>query len=149
MWTYPARVAFMFQSTHLHEVRLIKLLRLICRNGFNPRTYMRCDSLPCNYIYCFSCFNPRTYMRCDCSSSRANWSKRRFQSTHLHEVRPCGAGWSCSYTSFNPRTYMRCDSPTTLPPTDWSCFNPRTYMRCDCDYDSMLTKQLVSIHAPT
>ena len=82
-----------FQSTHLHEVRLIEI-RIFCNIfSFNPRTYMRCD-LPLveeqtrrkvsihaptwgatGYLVTTPQasigFNPRTYMRCDCIVN--NW----------------------------------------------------------------------------
>ena len=41
----------MFQSTHLHEVRLRGLLlRLVVFLCFNPRTYMRCDCIVNNWL---------------------------------------------------------------------------------------------------
>ena len=41
-----------FQSTHLHEVRPIGLILLLVRFCFNPRTYMRCDTiLKTRHIY--------------------------------------------------------------------------------------------------
>ena len=119
-----------FQSTHLHEVWPIGLVHLLIVGGFNPHTYMRCDSLNNLNWSILGCFNPHTYMRCDTHARDIQWCQAvsihtptwgvtllsevpdriiRFQSTHLHEVwpRPLSGRWSG--TSFNPHTYMRCD----------------------------------------
>ena len=54
-----------FQSTHLREVRLRPKSRRVLRWCFNPRTYMRCDSMRKLSTWGSTSFNPRTYMRCD------------------------------------------------------------------------------------
>ena len=96
-----------FQSTHLHEVwrRCKRSVRFLY--GFNPHTYMRCDSKKDWRRVSFPCFNPHTYMRCDSSVTgifrhlsvsihTPTWGVTfvdennvvygMFQSTHLHEV---------------------------------------------------------------
>ena len=79
-----------FQSTHLHEVRLLPRVSLhIRRSSFNPRTYMRCDLVLVLVVAISRCFNPRTYMRCDSRESKYGTKLYVFQSTHLHEVRRC------------------------------------------------------------
>ena len=106
----------MFQSTHLHEVRHSGKGFQTSRIGFNPRTYMRCDSLLRLITNRSRGFNPRTYMRCDSFfvslAARSYW----FQSTHLHEVRQSSASFNSTRNrSFNPRTYMRCDPFASVP----------------------------------
>ena len=76
-----------FQSTHLHEVWPIGLVHLLIVGGFNPHTYMRCDSLNNLNWSILGCFNPHTYMRCDSVWWFYMWY----------------------YWCFNPHTYMRCD----------------------------------------
>ena len=97
-----------FQSTHLHEVWLLVLFRLLIRlrfqsthlhevwqretrvatwwKCFNPHTYMRCDTWLFLWPCIIWCFNPHTYMRCDLALRQAEALQRWFQSTHLHEV---------------------------------------------------------------
>ena len=118
-----------FQSTHLHEVRPPELADVIEKNGFNPRTYMRCDHAVRLRKRGATCFNPRTYMRCD-----ACWSMSD----------------SAATSGFNPRTYMRCDCKGTYFFRNLQGFNPRTYMRCDvAGLVGVRRSAQVSIHAPT
>ena len=56
---------FLFQSTHLHEVRPNRALMFVLSFCFNPRTYMRCDNIKIPWNCWNKRFNPRTYMRCD------------------------------------------------------------------------------------
>ena len=55
----------MFQSTHLQEVRRGEKNMDSIPNGFNPRTYKRCDLTPESVLAV----------------------QKQFQSTHLQEVR--------------------------------------------------------------
>ena len=105
-----SRFSERFQSAHLHEVRLhgFHVLRILpvvsiraptrgatlnlvrttaVYEGFNPRTYTRCDPSSSQEVHDRPGFNPRTYTRCD-------------------------QGFDCCRNlqfSFNPRTYTRCD----------------------------------------
>jgi len=56
--------------------------------NFNPRTYVRCDSLLTIFFSFIIYFNPRTYVRCDPLTSPLLTAKK----------------------NFNPRTYVRCDA---------------------------------------
>ena len=111
-------------------------------------------------------------MRCDDDELVRAYLDVRFQSTHLHEVRPAAQlclhhccqvsihapTWGAtplmnslasSTYSFNPRTYMRCDIVLFYFNLCVLCFNPRTYMRCDTPKHVAQRSQEVSIHAPT
>ena len=144
-----------FQSTHLREVRLEFngcLWRII---NFNPRTYVRCDDLAIasafnklgisihaptwgatkmglDQILTHKHFNPRTYVRCDTISMPIdNWSKK-FQSTHLREVRlsdPANNPIIKWFQSTHLREVRRASA--FFMHNFWRDFNPRTYVRCD------------------
>ena len=78
---------------------------------------------------CSISFNPRTYTRCDYPQAADCVDNKKFQSTHLHEVRPARVTTLVSgRLGFNPRTYTRCDQVN----------------RCLSRYNIV-----VSIHAPT
>ena len=79
-----------FQSTYLYKVRhgMDRLLSVHTR--FNPRTYIRYDTIQLLYHPVCHSFNPRTYIRYD----KTNWL-------------PCAV-----ISSFNPRTYIRYDCIT-------------------------------------
>ena len=83
----------MFQSTYLYKVRQIEVNKQRLGKGFNPRTYIRYDSLgiistdislfQSTYLYkvrrlyglsdrTVMGFNPRTYIRYDCITNNAN-----------------------------------------------------------------------------
>ena len=106
--------------------------RSIGKPGFNPHTYMRCDSIYCSYDEFKDSFNPHTYMRCDSDQLFSLPCSAMFQSTHLHEVWQLDNEIYNRYDSFNPHTYMRCDSKVMRLLLHCQCFNPHTYMRCDC-----------------
>ncbi len=56
---------------------------------------------------------------------------RKFQSTHLQEVRHDLEIHLVDLKDFNPRTYKRCDTLLNQIRLYLSNFNPRTYKRCD------------------
>ena len=143
----------LFQSTHLHEVRLRSQMRRAAIQDFNPRTCTRCDP---RFVFqsapCFSHFNPRTCTRCDQQGFEYKQSapisihapargamidnaaavrSGVFQSTHLHEVR-CEFHKAyfddCLFQSTHLHE-VRCNNFGNTP----SClhFNPRTCTRCD------------------
>ena len=92
--------------------------------SFNPRTYIRYDSILLTLAYIVTSFNPRTYIRYDstCVSS------------------------SSSNTCFNPRTYIRYDLSMLDHGDLRSCFNPRTYIRYDCITNNANIYSLLSMH---
>ena len=119
-------VEFVFQSTHLHEVRSRRRSRPSDRRYFNPRTCTRCDSSQGQERHGVSDFNPRTCTRCDRSPVQSR-------------PRP---------HDFNPRTCTRCDAISATPSVTRLYFNPRTCTRCDLKnvpYDGYVA---ISIHAP-
>ena len=81
------------------------------RAGFNPHTYMRCDTEP-----------EVTEPTPEVSIHTPTWgvtgivtatdSISMFQSTHLHEVWLNRSFVSKRHKGFNPHTYMRCDTAT-------------------------------------
>ena len=77
----------MFQSTYLYKVRQYQVPKSHCYSGFNPRTYIRYDSLTDVGRASNDGFNPRTYIRYD-TNNRV---------------------WFILGHSFNPRTYIRYD----------------------------------------
>ena len=80
-------IAFLFQSTHLHEVWHRTWPYKSCMVfRFNPHTYMRCDPICLYSLTTMYCFNPHTYMRCDIIKAVEYGLMIKFQSTHLHEV---------------------------------------------------------------
>ena len=117
-----------FQSTHLHEVWHCYWIGFTWLYGFNPHTYMRCDSESKHLTRFPRGFNPHTYMRCDFTLSSKEKTPIVFQSTHLHEV------------------WLRA---VILPSSALLCFNPHTYMRCDRVIRTTRTFLDVSIHTPT
>ena len=163
-----------FQSTHLREVRRVYHFAYIpSKDGFNPRTYERCDSPPGLYLHIPSvsihaptrgatsypygetnCFLVSIHAPTRGATQRAcvKW----FRLSHSFNPRTYER---CDFLSrqisqrpqgFNPRTYERCDFLSLVCSNSAKCFNPRTYERCDTlDAQSILTMQAVSIHAPT
>ena len=75
-----------FQSTHLYEMRLYSTGLNMNRQCFNPRTCTRCDFHVDNSFGNLISFNPRTCTRCDVIKEPAN-PNDLFQSTHLYEMR--------------------------------------------------------------
>ena len=55
--------------------------------GFNPRTYIRYDSILLTFAYMVTSFNPRTYIRYDELSHILLFLNKMFQSTYLYKVR--------------------------------------------------------------
>ena len=55
----------MFQSTYLYKVRRLKAISELLFAGFNPRTYIRYDSMDSGRQNQRGRFNPRTYIRYD------------------------------------------------------------------------------------
>ena len=115
---------------------------------------MRCDFPAACIRFTWYGFNPHTYMRCDTLLHLHSIINSLFQSTHLHEV------WqfivlSFTYVPMFQSTHLHevwlvfcwvvfCShvvsihTPTwgvtslaLLLTTSWNCFNPHTYMRCD------------------
>ena len=80
--------SLLFQSTHLHEVRLggagtyiyVAQFQSTHLREVRPYTYLRV-SWQRKY------FNPRTYVRCDKIAKLIQYIYMIFQSTHLREVR--------------------------------------------------------------
>ena len=65
-------------------------------------------------------------------------------------MRRSGGSLISGNPSFNPRTHMGCDMRKPALLFLFKSFNPRTHMGCDLiAVDSLPTKYLVSIHAPT
>ena len=95
--------------------------------GFNPRTYIRYDSILLTFAYMVTSFNPRTYIRYDQCQKYCRHPRLMFQSTYLYKVR-----------HFQPVLYS-----VALP-----CFNPRTYIRYDESWAQAYTHVRVSIHVP-
>ncbi len=148
-----------FQSTHLHEVRLLaSVLFDTTTPSFNPRTYTRCDG-PSAFIGRHSSIvSIHAPTRGATYSTASFWLPIVvFQSTHLHEVRLCvylhkitimevsihaptrGATYKDGVLEkvtggFNPRTYTRCDFNAYAINSLHNSFNPRTYTRCDALY---------------
>ena len=54
-----------FQSTYLYKVRQKVCVYRFRQPGFNPRTYIRYDSILLTLAYIVTSFNPRTYIRYD------------------------------------------------------------------------------------
>ena len=65
-------MAAAFQSTYLYKVRRISGNESTHISCFNPRTYIRYDSLFKSSFFRKGCFNPRTYIRYDCITNNAN-----------------------------------------------------------------------------
>ena len=79
-------------------------------------------------------FNPRTYVRCDKDEAIKYAEEKKFQSTHLCEVRHTTARATIDrLMGFNPRTCVRCDYRPTTKGGLHTSFNPRTCVRCDND----------------
>ncbi len=93
--------------------------------GFNPRTYIRYDSILLTFAYMVTSFNPRTYIRYDQCQKYCRHPRLMFQSTYLYKVR-----------HFQPVLYS-----VALP-----CFNPRTYIRYDCITNNANIYSLLSMH---
>ena len=142
-----------FQSTHLHEVWLWIMMNImmtimvsihtptwgvtiwttdsdISYLGFNPHTYMRCDTLKSRHVQSLSVsiHTPTWGVTPLCilllclifvSIHTPTWgvthhaillvTKSWFQSTHLHEVWLVLLHFDWLPLGFNPHTYMRCD----------------------------------------
>ena len=99
-----------FQSTHLHEVWPFALFNLdssypvsIHTPTWGVTTWTRFSLVP------YQGFNPHTYMRCDTLEAARSASALEFQSTHLHEVWRSEIAGDSATDGFNPHTYMRCD----------------------------------------
>ena len=97
-----------FQSTYLYKVRRLYLWLNCVADGFNPRTYIRYDSIYHPFTTQRGSFNPRTYIRYD----------------------KCQQATKRCYQSFNPRTYIRYDLQKSSEDGGRG-FNPRTYIRYD------------------
>ena len=132
---------------------------------------MRCDNSTGRSNRAKGGFNPHTYMRCDTHARDIQWCQAvsihtptwgvtllsevpdriiRFQSTHLHEVwpRPLSGRWSG--TSFNPHTYMRCDFRFSTMQSMISLFQSTHLHEVWPAYLEYLDSILpVSIHTPT
>ena len=77
------------------------------------------------------CFNPRTYIRYDSLAALIQSNKLLFQSTYLYKVRHAPLSFLTSARMFQS-TYLykvRRTTPLTTRPN--SSFNPRTYIRYD------------------
>ena len=94
---------------------------------FNPRTYIRYDTVATAAHLAQHGFNPRTYIRYDDSNWGVRYNAAGFQSTYLYKVR---------------RRYTGCDTKTIVS------FNPRTYIRYDQIILLTPNKMSVSIHVP-
>ena len=144
----------MFQSTHLHEVRLsLYIDTSTCYNvSIHAPTRGATNMLYCiagkysvsihaptrgatifvvTYLQHISSFNPRTYTRCDVRVyviwiTIVCFNPRTY--TRCDNVLFLSGS---DFQSFNPRTYTRCDVTIFARPVTWKCFNPRTYTRCD------------------
>ena len=74
-----------FQSTHLHEVWLFRMLICLMLLCFNPHTYMRCD-LQKTIQRLISMVSIHTPTWGVTESTADALIQAQFQSTHLHEV---------------------------------------------------------------
>ena len=128
-------VSVKFQSTYLYKVRRIEIAEHGRNQRFNPRTYIRYDSILLTLAYMVTSFNPRTYIRYDKGFHNPTLTTFTFQSTYLYKVRPSTSSNRAKETSFNPRTYIRYDPSTGLRIFLLLCFNPRTYIRYDLRRD--------------
>ena len=100
----------MFQSTHPHGVRRLRLLRVKLWTTFQS-THPHGVRLSCR---------PQQH------------PAGLFQSTHPHGVRrPSPWQQRPVVDCFNPRTRTGCDLLPLLPLTMQRCFNPRTRTGCD------------------
>ena len=94
-------------------------------------------------------FNPHTYMRCDSANHSKTFTTCVFQSTHLHEV------WLGIATlialillvSIHTPTWGVTESKSSVYADEG--FNPHTYMRCDNGFRFICFGYFVSIHTPT
>ena len=76
-------------------------------------------------------FNPRSYMRSDTLWNLNRLMHARFQSTLLHEERLGISVVMPGIDNFNPRSYMRSDGIQQATMEYRKDFNPRSYMRSD------------------
>ncbi len=94
---------------------------------FNPRAYVRHDSLACRRVARRNYFNPRAYVRHDRWGGILATTPGTFQSTCLREARPL----------------------LGMPSSTGAYFNPRAYVRHDARPDPTLDDGGISIHVPT
>ena len=122
-------IAFLFQSTLLHEER-----RLSCTHFAEPNH-----------------FNPRSYMRSDVLALRSRLNSVIFQSTLLHEERRATTKlYQQTLANFNPRSYMRSDTDKLDLDGNIDLFQS-TLLHEERLANTLLTTQAlgISIHAPT
>ena len=99
----------LFQSTHPHGVRLIRVSLFIFPLCFNPRTHTGCDT-PNNVA---------------APSFAVSIHAPTRGATKLHYY------FSATSASFNPRTHTGCDDAGEVRGSRNLGFNPRTHTGCD------------------
>ena len=121
-------LAYQFQSTHPHRVRLNRLANAIKNGKFQSTHPHRVRQDQRNRKLTEWCFNPRTHIGCDYLT--------------LFSL--------CLLRSFNPRTHIGCDKFGRIDFSLSRGFNPRTHIGCDV-FGAVAADDGtdVSIHAPT
>ena len=102
----------LFQSTYLYKVRpsCRQTLQLLFRFQSTYLYKVRHNNL--EFVAIIICFNPRTYIRYDSISIVLNIKSYLFQSTYLYKVRRSIDFSFPANLRFNPRTYIRYDCIT-------------------------------------
>ena len=111
---YPPASWFVFQSTHLHEVRRRYDISKAHRAKFQSTHLHEVRHWPTSQRLTLRLFQSTHLHEVRQLLSHPNSILAMFQSTHLHEVRPSKMSIHDCNSSFNPRTYMRCDHKMLL-----------------------------------